>query len=262
MRIEILNWRKFNNPRKDVKSTSWFRFQNDYFTDPDFCDLPHEQKMVFPYLCSVASSKMEGVIEVSEVMTCSILSIGSKDFQDAINHLQHRGIIKIATCRIRHARVTDPARNGRNGRNGTERTERNGRNELKNTPHPLEDPLPEPTQALAQDWLTYASQEMPWLAKKWTVEAFGAAILKVQRTTDLNDEGVARVLAFVRTDDFWRDKACSPSGLLSKGRNGLRKIDNILAGMKSAHRGSVAGKAEAAMEWARNETIQPGGTLF
>lgn len=126
MRVHILKWAKFNNPRKDVKSTSWFRFQNKFFFDPDFCDLPLDQKWVFPFLCSLASENMSEEFEVSPTLASKILNIEIEAFHAAIKHLQERGIIEIPTVRKRLARVTDPLQTrdvpGANpSRNGTER---------------------------------------------------------------------------------------------------------------------------------------------
>jgi len=54
------------------------------------------------------------------------------------------------------------------------------------------------------------------------------------------------VLDFVVQDDFWVKNALGPMGLLTRGKNGLRKIDNILAAMKSSK------------EW-RSKQIEQGG---
>lgn len=95
-----------------------------------------------------------------------------------------------------------------------------------------------PTDAclgIAKEWLEYAVSELPWLAKnpKWTIECFAEDLERVKRATDLNDEGLQKILSYVRKDQFWRDKACSPSGLLTKNKNGLRKVDNIIPRLRT-----------------------------
>ena len=67
-----------------------------------------------------------------------------------------------------------------------------------------------------------------------TVEAFAQACRKVRDSANLTHEGLAQVFVFISGDDFWKQNALSPAGLLAKSKNGLRKIDNILARMKPA----------------------------
>lgn len=90
--------------------------------------------------------------------------------------------------------------------------------------------------AVGSEWLEFAIGEMPWLAKtaSWTPEAFAKSLAKLRRATDLNESGLAELLAFIKRDDFWRKNAASPGGLLKKSeKNGLRKIDNILVRMRT-----------------------------
>jgi hypothetical protein len=91
------------------------------------------------------------------------------------------------------------------------------------------------SSGIGHEWLEYALSEMPWMAGKpsWTAERFAQDLEKVKRATQLNDDGLRAILAFVRKDDFWRDKACSPTGLLKKNSAGLRKIDNIIPRLRT-----------------------------
>ncbi len=254
MKIEIVNWQKFNNPRKDVKSTSWFRFQNDYFTDPDFCDLPHDQKWVFPYLCSIGSARMSAVFDVSESMACKILNIDIGAFEAATNHLLDRGIIKIAAARIRNAgdprprnaRVTKSYRNGRtDGTDGTDGTNTTGetRRPSRAVPATASD------LAVGTAWLEHGLSEMPWKLTdvSWTPERFAEAIAEVRAKTGITESGIAEVLDFIKRDDFWRKNACSPKGLLKKSdKNGERKIDNILVRIRT----TASREIETLKKWA------------
>jgi hypothetical protein len=91
---------------------------------------------------------------------------------------------------------------------------------------------------------------MPWKCddKTWTPENFAFAIAKLRRATNLNDDGVVKVLAFIKGDEFWRKNAVSPNGLLRKSdRNGQRKIDNIIVRMRTP----INRAAESAMQWAK-----------
>lgn len=89
--------------------------------------------------------------------------------------------------------------------------------------------------AAATAWLEHAVAEMPWRASSatWTADAFAVEIAAIKKATDLNDDGIAAVIAFIKRDTFWKRNAVTPSGVL-KSRNGVRKIDHILAQMKPA----------------------------
>ncbi len=89
---------------------------------------------------------------------------------------------------------------------------------------------------IASDWLKFALEEQPWRRESaaFNVEAFAEALAKVARATSLNPTGLRSVLDFIENDEFWRKVAISPNGLLTMGKNGSRKIDNILIKMKPA----------------------------
>lgn len=106
---------------------------------------------------------------------------------------------------------------------------------------------------IAGDWLLYAQEVMPW-QKSWTTEKFAEGIARVRKSLDLNQDGLLAVLKFVREDEFWRDKACSPGALMNRSdRNGQRKIDNILVKMKSNMKKSPQGKMQSMLDWANEE---------
>jgi len=113
-------------------------------------------------------------------------------------------------------------------------------------------PLDPSDLAVGREWLAFALEECPWKFDdpSWTPERFGQSIAKVKAAVGLNEEGAAALLAFVRTDDFWRKNALSPAGLLKKsGRNDQRKIDNILIRMRSKTDRTVS----AVMRWAEGK---------
>lgn len=87
---------------------------------------------------------------------------------------------------------------------------------------------------LAESWLESSLLQMKWSnpPKNWTAPDFAHEINKVKRIVDLNDEGMKALYEFVQNDDFWRDKVLSPSSLLKKSKNDVRKVDNILLRMK------------------------------
>lgn len=90
----------------------------------------------------------------------------------------------------------------------------------------------ESIMSTALKWHEWASKKMPWMKEKITAEKFYNELMKIQSTTDLNDNGIEALFEFIKTDEFWSQNAISPMNLISKSKNGLRKIDNILLRMK------------------------------
>jgi len=105
---------------------------------------------------------------------------------------------------------------------------------------------------IATRWFEYANREYPWkrakVSKSWTVDAFGTELERVARIMNLNMHGLNEILNFVEKDEFWRTNAASPFGLMKKGKNDMRKIENILARMRTKqHRTD-----EAIHKWAHS----------
>jgi hypothetical protein len=83
---------------------------------------------------------------------------------------------------------------------------------------------------LGTRWLAFGLQAHPQYASKWTVEKFGEAIDEVIRKGPFTPEQIEDVFNFIQADPFWKVNARSPANLLKKSqRNGMRKIDNIVA---------------------------------
>lgn len=87
---------------------------------------------------------------------------------------------------------------------------------------------------VAAQWWELAKIEMHWKSEsgEWSLQGFARSIAKIGRATDLNPVGLKALIDFIENDDFWRKNAISPNGLLTKSKNGNRKVDNILARMK------------------------------
>jgi hypothetical protein len=98
--LTILNWEKWN-PRKDLKSTSWFRFQNSIFDDPQFFEFDHSELLFFIYLLSLASKKQSGDIEVHVAHAQRIGRFETSTINSAIKKL-----IEINCVRTRDVDVT------------------------------------------------------------------------------------------------------------------------------------------------------------
>jgi hypothetical protein len=264
MWIIINKWDKFN-PRKDLKTSSWFRLENNFLTHPSLWDLSSDGKMVWIGLLCDASRRQSSCIEANSKLLAALLKTTASVVEDAFSALQDADMIEIHTSRPRNVRVTSASR-PRNARvtrwRPTDITdEHNGRDERTNKTSA--DPGvgfvdPGNDLILATAWLEYAKAEMPWRTddKSWSPQVFAADLAQVQKKCGLTDEGMMRVLEFIRADDFWHDKACNPKGLLGKSKNGQRKIDNILVRMKSDSKSSSASTAEAIQRWADSRSTQ------
>jgi len=126
--------------------------------------------------------------------------------------------------------------------NGTSEPE----NKKKTMPRPKKvEAVSDHDNDLGQRWAEYTKAEYPFLKPK--PDEYVQAIAKVRRMVGLNDEQLDYLFEFVQSDDFWKQNCQSPIGLLRKSKNGLRKIDNILAKIKA----KVAPQAKL-QHWAEN----------
>lgn len=101
---------------------------------------------------------------------------------------------------------------------------------IPSTPPPKKAKASLEDEKLAETWRDYAVSEKPHLKVK--LPEFAEAIRKLRELDGHSAETLTAVLAFVREDDFWRDKALSPAGLRGKSKsNGLPKIENVLSAM-------------------------------
>ncbi len=271
VQIEITKWDKYN-PRTDAKSWAWFRMQNDFFEDPDLFDVGATGLLCFIYLCCLRSkSGPAAVFKVNPRQMAQKCRCDIKAVLMAIDELAALEKIVIREAYVDVRGRTDPnvdvrerpdpyptnvtERNGTNGTNGTLATVKPPRARPRVDPKPLKATHSESDLAVGSSWLEYALVEMPWKSDdpSWTALAFAEGLAKVRRATGVSDEGLVELLRFVSADDFWRDKACSPAGLLKKSaRNGERKIDNILVRMRTKTDRAV----DALSEWVRETSCE------
>lgn len=89
---------------------------------------------------------------------------------------------------------------------------------------------PDSEVKLALDWAEHSKanfQNLRINKVEW-IKSIG----RIKRATTLNDEQMRAVFKFCREDEFWSGVVQSPTGLTKTSKNGVRKIDNILAAMK------------------------------
>lgn len=103
--IEIINWEK-HNPKRDQKSYTWLRLNNDICTDPELFGLDPEQKFCWIEILCQASRKNNGTItvnlnQISDVTKVSIIKISK-----LIQFLQLKPIIKVHDRALPQTAVT------------------------------------------------------------------------------------------------------------------------------------------------------------
>lgn len=98
--VEIINWNKFN-PRKDVKHSSWFRFDHSIFEHPDFDDFTHSDMVTWLYLLSLASKCNGKDIVVHTMHAERLARINFKDLVTALHKLN-----KINAITFKHVTST------------------------------------------------------------------------------------------------------------------------------------------------------------
>lgn len=108
MRIEIINWAKYNQ-RKDVKAPSWFRMDHGIFENPEFYDFSHTDIVAWLYLLCVASRKSAAIIEVNFTHAERIGRLKRKELEVALEKLERIQVVRVDvtdTLRTRYADVT------------------------------------------------------------------------------------------------------------------------------------------------------------
>jgi hypothetical protein len=88
---------------------------------------------------------------------------------------------------------------------------------------------------LGKRWLAFALAQTPTGAENanWTEVHFAVEIGKIMKNLSITITQANELFDFIQGDhDFWAKNAISPSGLLKKSKNGLRKVENIMNAMR------------------------------
>lgn len=117
--VVIINgWEKLN-PRKDVKTASWFRLNHSFFENPTFHSLTLEDRCVWIYLLCETSKRAEGgIVTVNSEHFYRVSGSNKEVLHRAVKKLQSLKLLTTRTLRGRYAHVT---RTGSTERNDTER---------------------------------------------------------------------------------------------------------------------------------------------
>ena len=86
MIINIRNWDKYN-PKRDQKSYTWLRLNNDTFSGQDFCEYGAQELMVWISILCEASKKNNGKIDLKLPYLKIITRLSETDINNAILRL-------------------------------------------------------------------------------------------------------------------------------------------------------------------------------
>lgn len=119
VRIKILNWEK-HNPKRDQKTYSWLRLQNDIATDKDLFGLSAEQKWAWVVILCEASKKNSGEIEFDLDWLAEIARVKKGAIESLLRFLEEKPIISKslppATAQCRRTTPTNERTNVTNER--------------------------------------------------------------------------------------------------------------------------------------------------
>jgi hypothetical protein len=116
--IELLNWDRYQEKRKDVEHPSWFRMDHSFAFDPEWSHLEGEEKWVFVYVLCTASMKNRRELHLTPKIIADGAKVSLEKVSSSIQKLSEKGAL-----RVRHGRVTSPSRK----RAATDKTDRQTR---------------------------------------------------------------------------------------------------------------------------------------
>jgi len=90
--IRINNWDKYN-PRNDRANHSWFKFLNNFFSDPKIYILEPIQKLTLIFLFCEASKSGSGTVLIAEQRVCSDLGVNKEYLTKTIQTLTALDVI-------------------------------------------------------------------------------------------------------------------------------------------------------------------------
>lgn len=92
--IEILNWAK-HNPKRDQKTYTWLRLDNNIISDPDLFGLSAEQKLVFIEILCQASRKNCATVTLNIGHLVHVTGVKEEKIFGLLKFLQAKPIISV-----------------------------------------------------------------------------------------------------------------------------------------------------------------------
>jgi hypothetical protein len=222
--VTILNWEKYN-PRKDVQSPSWFRFQHNLFENWQFYDFDPAELVAWIYLlCEASKRGNKGKVTVNFEHAHRIGRVASTALNSAIKKLKANQVIETRTLRGRYADVINTGTTNETERDETNETRRNETNaqaSASGVPTPT-GVNPEGESPGAKTWREYkaAYRERHGDAPLWNAKTAGMLKNFIARVPA--DEAPAIAAFYVGHNDRFYVQAMHPVGLLLRDAEKLR----------------------------------------
>ena len=106
--ISIRNWDKYN-PKRDQKTYTWLRLNNDTFSGQDFCEYNASELIVWISILCEASKKNRSDLDLKLPYLKTITRLNEKSINDAILKLHEDNFLEIKADVVSRPRTT-PAR--------------------------------------------------------------------------------------------------------------------------------------------------------
>jgi hypothetical protein len=98
--LEITSWKKYH-PRSDVKSCTWYRQSNDFFSDPEFYGCDASLRVIWIFILCIRSKKSdEDRVKINSKMTSDMTAIDQKEVENIIFTLRDMKMIEIFTDNV------------------------------------------------------------------------------------------------------------------------------------------------------------------
>lgn len=95
MKIEVLNWYKYQQKVRDNVETTWYRMDNNFLTMPGVFDICNLSKLVFVHMLGICSSKKNSEIRYSPELCARLLSSAVENIHTSIKELEANGMIRV-----------------------------------------------------------------------------------------------------------------------------------------------------------------------
>ena len=101
--LTVNNWAKYN-PRSDVKSCSWFRMSNDFFSDAEFYKATPCMRLVWIFIMCAASKKMDPTIKINLNMVSDQVTFTNDEVLNALDTLVQIGCLESDHAHLKSTR--------------------------------------------------------------------------------------------------------------------------------------------------------------
>lgn len=105
-KITFIKWKKYQKEYRYDK-VRWFAFHNDFFTNSNFLDFTHSERVFFIYLlCQISMSNGRGSYVIRTSIDCRLSVVKKCHMISCINKLIHREIVELHNITLHNTKKT------------------------------------------------------------------------------------------------------------------------------------------------------------